>query len=163
MLKYWGKQMFTHGSFPEVGQNQKMEKKERKRERPWVGNNNGQLRVAMPPQVAHAKPPGPKVMVWILSSPFIWVSHLRILQPKVSPPLIRMPRRARTKASSFQLMRYRTLCQCFFAVKHWYQYISNCLKFRYTNVLFPTWCCSSDNFSQTVGIFLLPSKLFFTM
>ena len=26
MLKYWGKQIFTHGSFPEVGQNQKTEK-----------------------------------------------------------------------------------------------------------------------------------------
>ena len=23
------------------------------------GNNNGQLRIAMPPRVAHAKPPGP--------------------------------------------------------------------------------------------------------
>ena len=33
MPKYWGKQIFTHGSFPEVGQKQKMEKKKEKRER----------------------------------------------------------------------------------------------------------------------------------
>ena len=46
MQKYWGKQIFTHGSFPEVGQKQKTEKKrrerERKKERLNDGNNNGQ-------------------------------------------------------------------------------------------------------------------------
>ena len=47
MPKYWGKQMFTHGSFPEVGQKQKTEEKEerereRKKERLNNGNNNGQ-------------------------------------------------------------------------------------------------------------------------
>ena len=48
MPKYWGKQIFTYGSFPEVGQKQKTEKIEkRKRERRVkVGNNNGQLRIA---------------------------------------------------------------------------------------------------------------------
>ena len=35
-------------------------KKEKKERRAKVGNNNGQLRIATPPQVAHAKPPGPK-------------------------------------------------------------------------------------------------------
>ena len=45
MPKYWGKQIFTHGSFPEVGQKQKTEKKERER-RAKVGNNNGQLGIA---------------------------------------------------------------------------------------------------------------------
>ena len=35
MPKYWGKQIFTHGSFPEVGQKQ------------------------TPPRVTHAKTPGP--------------------------------------------------------------------------------------------------------
>ena len=44
MLKYWGKQIFTHGSFPEVGQKQKTRKK--KRERLNDGNTNGQLRIA---------------------------------------------------------------------------------------------------------------------
>ena len=39
MPKYWGKQMFAHGSFPEVGQKQKTE---RKRERRNDGDNNGQ-------------------------------------------------------------------------------------------------------------------------
>ena len=43
MTKYWGKQIFSLGSFPEVGQKQKTEKK---RERLKVGNNNGQLCIA---------------------------------------------------------------------------------------------------------------------
>ena len=46
MPKYWGKQIFTHGRFPKVGQKQKTEKKkeeeERKKERLNDGNNNGQ-------------------------------------------------------------------------------------------------------------------------
>ena len=37
-----------------------LEKKEKKRERPKVGNNNGQLRIAMPPRAAYTKPPGPE-------------------------------------------------------------------------------------------------------
>ena len=41
--KYWGKQIFAHGRFPEVGQKQKTEKKrKRKKERLNDGNNNGQ-------------------------------------------------------------------------------------------------------------------------
>ena len=36
MPKYWGKQIFAHGRFPEVGQKQKTEK------RLNDGNNNGQ-------------------------------------------------------------------------------------------------------------------------
>ena len=40
MTKYWGGNYFAHGSFPEVGQKQKTEKKEKKR--PKVGDNNGQ-------------------------------------------------------------------------------------------------------------------------
>ena len=44
MPKYWGKQIFSLGSFPEVGQKQKTEKK--KRERLNDGNNNGQLSIA---------------------------------------------------------------------------------------------------------------------
>ena len=46
-----------------MGQKQKTEGKrerERKKERTKVGNTYGQLRIATPPQVAHAKPPGPK-------------------------------------------------------------------------------------------------------
>ena len=41
MPKYWVKNYFAHGRFPEVGQKQKMEK-ERKRERLNDGGNNGQ-------------------------------------------------------------------------------------------------------------------------
>ena len=32
MPKYWGKQIFTHGRFPEVGEKEKTEKKEKKGE-----------------------------------------------------------------------------------------------------------------------------------
>ena len=53
MPKYWGKQIFTHGSFPEVGQKQKTERKRKKERRAKVGNNNGQLRIATPTRVAH--------------------------------------------------------------------------------------------------------------
>ena len=42
MPKYWGKNYFAHGSFPEVGQKQKTEERERKKERLNDGNNNGQ-------------------------------------------------------------------------------------------------------------------------
>ena len=55
MPKYWVKQIFSLGRFPEVGQKQSTEKKKRE-----VGNNNGQIRIATPPRVAHAKPPGSK-------------------------------------------------------------------------------------------------------
>ena len=41
MPKYWVKNYFAHGSFPEVGQKQKTEEKEKK-ERLNDGINNGQ-------------------------------------------------------------------------------------------------------------------------
>ena len=45
--KYWVKNYFAHGRFPEVGQKQKTEKKrKRERERLNDGNNNGQLCIA---------------------------------------------------------------------------------------------------------------------
>ena len=46
MPKYWGKQIFSLGSFPEVGQKQKMEGKKGKK-------------TETPPRVAHTKPPRP--------------------------------------------------------------------------------------------------------
>ena len=55
---YWGKQIFTHGRFPKVGQKQKTEKR-KKKERLKDGNNNGQLHIATPPREAHTKLPGP--------------------------------------------------------------------------------------------------------
>ena len=42
MPKYCVKNYFTHGRFPEVGQKQKTEERERKKERLNDGNNNGQ-------------------------------------------------------------------------------------------------------------------------
>ena len=45
MPKYWRKQIFTHGRFPEVGEKQKAQKERKKKERKKkVGENNGQLR-----------------------------------------------------------------------------------------------------------------------
>ena len=41
MPKYWGKQIFTHGRFPEVGQKQTTER-EKEEERLNDGDNNGQ-------------------------------------------------------------------------------------------------------------------------
>ena len=35
MPKYWGKQIFSLGSFPEVGQKQKTEKEKRKKSESW--------------------------------------------------------------------------------------------------------------------------------
>ena len=42
MPKYWVKNYFAHGRFPEVGQKQKTEKKKKRRERLNDGDNNGQ-------------------------------------------------------------------------------------------------------------------------
>ena len=42
MPKYWVKNYFAHGSFPEVGQKQKTERKKEKEERLNDGDNNGQ-------------------------------------------------------------------------------------------------------------------------
>ena len=54
MPKYWGKQIFAYGRFPEVGKKQETERKERKKERLNDGNNNGQA------MHGARKPPGPK-------------------------------------------------------------------------------------------------------
>ena len=54
MPKYWVKQIFAHGRFPEVGQKQKTEKKRKREKERLDGNNNG--------QATHGarKPLGPK-------------------------------------------------------------------------------------------------------
>ena len=57
MPKYWGGGNFTYGRFFEVGQKQKPERE--RKERLNDGNNNGQLLIATPLRVAHAKPPVP--------------------------------------------------------------------------------------------------------
>ena len=59
MQKYRGKQIFTHGSFPKV-KNKRWREKERKKERMKDGNNNGQLRIATSPRMAHASRLEPK-------------------------------------------------------------------------------------------------------
>ena len=54
---------FNTLEFPRSGSEAKdgEKKKDRKKtETAKLGNNNGQLRIATPPRVVHAKPPGPK-------------------------------------------------------------------------------------------------------
>ena len=60
MPKYWGKQIFSLGSFPEVGQKQKTEKeRKRKKERLKVGNiTMASYTLQTQPRVAHTKLPG---------------------------------------------------------------------------------------------------------
>ena len=60
MPKYWGKQIFTHGRFAEVGQKQKTERKRRreKKERPMV-ITLAKLRMA------HASRLGQKLVTWM--------------------------------------------------------------------------------------------------
>ena len=55
MPKYWGKQIFSLGSFPKVGQKQKTEKKKEER-RANDGNDNGKA------MHGARKPPGPKFL-----------------------------------------------------------------------------------------------------
>ena len=67
MPKYWVKNYFAHGRFPEVGQKQKTEKerkKEREKERLNDGDNNG--------QATHGarKPPGPPAVPGVSFSLF---------------------------------------------------------------------------------------------
>ena len=60
MPKYWGKNYFAHGSFPEVGQKQKTEKKERKKEERKLVITMAKLRMAHASTHGARKPPGPK-------------------------------------------------------------------------------------------------------
>ena len=59
MPKYWGKQIFKHGRFPEVGQKQKTEREKRQKEEERLndGDNNGQAIYAWHTQarMAHAR------------------------------------------------------------------------------------------------------------
>ena len=60
MPKYWGKQIFAHGRFPEVGQKQKTEGK-KERERDWtMVKTMAKLRMAHASTHGARKPPGPK-------------------------------------------------------------------------------------------------------
>ena len=65
MPKYWVKNYFAHGSFPEVGQKQKTEKKERrKRERAKVGDNNGQATHGAHKHAWRTQAAWAKIQVW---------------------------------------------------------------------------------------------------
>ena len=55
-----GETNFQPWEIPRSGSKAKDGEEREKRERPKVGNNNGQLRIATPPRVAHTKQPGPK-------------------------------------------------------------------------------------------------------
>ena len=56
MPKYWGKQIFTHGRFHEVGQKQKTEKKEKER---TMVITMAKLRMVHASTHGARKPPGP--------------------------------------------------------------------------------------------------------
>ena len=63
MPKYWVKNYFAHGRFPEVGQKQKTEKKRRKKEEDERLNDvitMAKLRMAHASTHGARKPPGPK-------------------------------------------------------------------------------------------------------
>ena len=63
MPKYWGKQIFTLGRFPEVGQKQKTER-EKKEEKERLNDGNiitmAKLRMVHASTHGARKPPGPK-------------------------------------------------------------------------------------------------------
>ena len=65
MPKYWVKNYFAHGRFPEVGQKQKTEK-ERKRERK-LAKTMAKLRMAHASTHGARKPPGPILVLWFVS------------------------------------------------------------------------------------------------
>ena len=56
--KILGETNFHTREFPRSGSKAKDGEKREKERRANDGNNNGQLRIARPPRVAHAKPPG---------------------------------------------------------------------------------------------------------
>ena len=57
MPKYSGKQIFTHGRFPEMGQKQKTERKRKKKER--LRLTMAKLRIAHASMLGQRKLPGP--------------------------------------------------------------------------------------------------------
>ena len=59
MPKYWVKNYFTHGRFPEVGQKQKTEKREREKEERKLVKTMAKLRMAHASTHGARKPPGP--------------------------------------------------------------------------------------------------------
>ena len=74
--KYWGKQIFTHGRFPEVGQKQKTEKrkKEKERKKDWtMVITMAKLRMAHASMHGARKPPGPKWHWSTCRQPSSWV------------------------------------------------------------------------------------------
>ena len=52
------REFLRSGSKAKDGERETKEKEKRAK----ISNNDGQLRIAMPPRVSHAKPPGPKNM-----------------------------------------------------------------------------------------------------
>ena len=65
MPKYWMKNYFAHGRFPEVGQKQKTEKRERERERKLV-KTMAKLGIAHASTHGARKPPGPKKSISVI-------------------------------------------------------------------------------------------------
>ena len=75
MPKYWGKQIFSHGSFPKVGEKQKTWKRKKEKESRW---KQWPASLRPPPRVAHASTPGPTNYLFIsfvfhLTGNFSWI------------------------------------------------------------------------------------------
>ena len=76
MPKYWGKQIFTHGSFPEVGQKQKTEREKRENTPGTAGGPGGRDRTLAVKQK--------KLHIYLLLMPKYWgkqiFAHVRFLK-----------------------------------------------------------------------------------
>ena len=68
MPKYWGKQIFAHGSFPKVGEKQKTEREKKKREREERTMVITMAKLCMAHTSTHSarKPPGPPLVPGVL-------------------------------------------------------------------------------------------------
>ena len=111
MPKYWVKNYFAHGRFPEVGQKQKTEKereKERERERKLVKTMD-KLRMAHASLHGARKPPGPKY-IWSISFntqfQFSAVLAANVLLPCLSHTRCVKRHQSAATVTNFKLARY---------------------------------------------------------
>ena len=88
MPKYWGKQIFSLGSFPKVGQKQKTENREK--ERLKVYNNNGLLHIANATSCGARKAPGPICCPWT-DGPIDMPMHRTAITAKNTINLVKIP------------------------------------------------------------------------
>ena len=71
---------FRTREIPQSGSKAKEGEKKKKEKERLDGNNNCQLRIATPPRVAHAKPPGPTMASYALLRNLGWRTQSRLGQ-----------------------------------------------------------------------------------